>query len=412
VSDLRSRLGALRHQSGIRGDDHADGNSPDAIDALSHRLQRVGAGRHRRTARRARMSDETLAARLGGSVLRDGVVLIRERLPVAARHGECPLDEQELPEALRLFADGNGDAPPSCVFMDTETTGLAGGTGTLVFLLGLARFSGGALDVSQLLLTGFQGEGAMLGEACEILHGADTLVTFNGRSFDSPLLATRYRLSGLPDPFAGLRHADLLHATRRTFKHLWPDCRLQTVERRLLGVERVGDLPGSEAPRAWFDWVRHGEHGALSAVCAHNRLDLLSLAVLPAALRRSHDDPAAANANVLACARHCSRGLGDPAAFAYLQRHRAGLDIEGKLELARLARRRRDWHLAVELWEQLATIGVAAAIEHLAKYYEHEKRDFARALRATRRLLACAPHDQRHRRRDTRLRSRLGCGRC
>jgi len=412
VSDLRSRLGALRHQSGIPSVDNQDGNSPDSIDALRHRLQRVGAGRRLRTARRKRMSDETLAARLGGHVLRDGVVLIRERLPVAARHGEYPLGEQELPAALRLFADGDGDEPRSCVFMDTETTGLAGGTGTLVFLLGLARFSDGALEVSQLFLTGFQGESAMLDGAREFLRGADTLVTFNGRSFDSPLLATRYRLSGLADPFAGLRHADLLHATRRTFKHRWPDCRLQTVERRLLGVERVGDLPGSEAPRAWFDWVRHGNHGTLSAVCAHNRLDLLSLAVLPAALRRSHDDPVAAGANVLACARHCSRGLGDQAAIEYLQRHRAGLDVEGKLELARLARRRRDWSLAVALWEQLAAVGVAAAIEHLAKYYEHEKRDFERALRATHRLMACAPHDQRHRRRDTRLRSRLGLGRC
>ncbi|GMQ74866.1 MAG: hypothetical protein BMS9Abin01_0106 [Gammaproteobacteria bacterium] len=411
MSDLRSRLGALRQQSGIAAVGHDDRNSPEPIDVLRHRLQRVGAGRRCRTARRARMSDETLAARLGGRVLRDGVVLIRERLPVAARHGEYPLGEQELPGALRLFADGDGDEPRSCVFMDTETTGLAGGTGTLVFLLGLARFSDGALEVSQLFLTGFHGESAMLDEARAILRGADTLVTFNGRSFDSPLLATRYRLSGLCDPFAGLRHADLLHVTRRTFKHRWPDCRLQTAERRLLGVERVGDLPGCEAPAAWFEWVRHGRDDALSAVCSHNRLDLLSLAVLPAALQRSHDDPIASGANVLACARHLShsfgRGPGDHAVFEYLHRHRARLDTDGLLELARLARRRREWSLAVELWEQLAAVGVSVAIEHLAKYYEHEQRNYERALQVTARLLARAPHDGKHRRRDARLRARL-----
>jgi hypothetical protein len=301
--------------------------------------------------------------------------------------------------------------PRACVFMDTETTGLAGGTGTLVFLLGMARFSQGTLDLVQLLVTGFQGERAMLEEARVFLHGADSLVTFNGRSFDSPLLAARYRLSGLSDPFVELQHVDLLHPTRRAFKHRWPDCRLQTVERRLLGVERVGDLPGSQAPQAWFDWVRHGRHEALPGVCAHNRLDLLSLAVLPAALQRSHDDPLASGANVLAWAKHQARndagGGSEQASFEYLQRHRAGLDVNGCLELARLARRRGDWSLAVEIWEGLAEDGEHAAIEHLAKYFEHHQRDYARALEVTARLLIAAPREPRYRRRDARLRARL-----
>ncbi len=407
MSDLRSRLGALRHQSGVPGGDHEGGSSRDSVDALRHQLQCIGAGRRRRTPRHKRISDETLAARLGGRVVRDGVVLIRERLPIGARHGEYPLGARELPEALMLFADRDGDTPPSCVFMDTETTGLAGGTGTLVFLLGMARFSDGALEVSQLFLTGFQGESAMLDEAREFLRDGDTLVTFNGRSFDAPLLATRYRLSGLNDPFAELPHVDLLHATRRTFRHSWPDCRLQTVERRLLGVERVGDLPGSEAPEAWFEWLRYGRDDALSSVCAHNRLDLLSLVVLPAALQRSHADPVATDANVLACARHCSRDRDDETAFAYLQLHRGRLDAEGMLELARLARRRGEWSLAVEIWEHLAATRELVAFEHLAKYYEHQKRDFERALQFTRRLMECAPHDHQHRQRDARLRARL-----
>ena len=407
MSELRSRLSALRHQSGVSTRDEDATGSSDSIDALRHRLQRLGAGRRRRTPRYKRISDETLAARLGGRVVCDGVVLIREQLSVEAVHGEYPLLDSTLYQGLLLCSGGEGDTPRACVFMDTETTGLAGGTGTLVFLLGMARFSGGVLEVNQLILTAFQGECAMLDEAREFLRGADTLVTFNGRSFDAPLLATRYRLSDLNDPFAELRHVDLLHATRRTFRHSWPDCRLQTVERRLLGVERVGDLPGAEAPQAWFEWVRHGRDDALSAVCAHNRLDLLSLVVLPAALQRSHDDPAATDANVLACARHFTRDRGDETAFAYLQRHRECLDAEGKLELARLARRRGEWSLAVEIWEHLAASRVVVAFEHLAKYYEHQKRDFGRALQCTRRLMECAPHDHQHRQRDARLRTRL-----
>ncbi|MCK5366413.1 MAG: ribonuclease H-like domain-containing protein, partial [Gammaproteobacteria bacterium] len=347
-------------------------------------------------------------------VVHDGVIGIREQLTTDAVHGEFPLVDPTLRQALSLCTGEAGVTPSACVFMDTETTGLAGGTGTLVFLLGMARFSGGALEINQLFLTGFQGESAMLGAAQDYLRGADTLVTFNGRSFDSPLLAARYRLSGLSDPFAGLQHVDLLHPTRRTFKHRWPDCRLQTVERRLLGVARVGDLPGSEAPQAWFDWVRHGRDDALSAVCSHNRLDLLTLAVLPAALQRSHDDPIAADANVLACARHYCQGSGpgDEAAFEYLLRYRAGLAPDGLLELARMARRRGEWQLAVDLWERLAEAGVAVAVEHLAKYYEHEQRDYACALQVTARLLAHAPHDQQHLRRDARLRARLAAKRC
>jgi hypothetical protein len=175
-------------------------------------------------------------------------------------------------------------------------------------------------------------------------------------------------------------------------------------------------LPGSEAPQAWFDWVRHGRDEQLAAVCAHNRLDLLSLAVLPGALRRSHADPVAARADVLACARHLrhddDRRDAEQAVFEYLERHRAHLDAAGLLELARLARRRREWDLAVALWEELAGAGEAAAVEHLAKHYEHVVRDYERARQLTGRLLACAPHDRHHRRRDARLRARLGLAEC
>jgi uncharacterized protein YprB with RNaseH-like and TPR domain len=435
VSDLRARLGALRQESGLTSASDDAGPMPGSIDALRRRLQRMGAGQRRRSPVRKSISDQTLAAGLGGHLVCDGVIRIRERLDADAVHGDFPLFDPALYQALSLCSSGEDGIPRACVFMDTETTGLAGGTGTLVFLLGLARFSGAALEICQLLLTGFRGESAMLGEARDFLRDTDTLVTFNGRSFDSPLLAARYRLSGMDDPFAALRHVDLLHPTRRTFKNCWPDCRLQTAERRLLGVERIGDLPGCEAPRAWFEWLRHGRDDALPGVCSHNRLDLLSLAVLPVALQRSYADPVAAGANVLACARHyCQRrdprigpdpgpsfgpSVGpsvdheggnrreDQAIFEYLRRYRARLDTEGLLELARLARRRGEWVLAVDLWERLAADGLLVALEHLAKYYEHQQRDYARALQITSRLLACAPHDRQHRRRDTRLRGRL-----
>jgi len=420
VSALRSRLGALQRESGLCGEVGDAVTRSDTIAELRRRLQRGSAGEPRRNKARRGISDQTLATRLGGQVAGEGVIRIHERLGPDTFHGDVPLFDPALHQALGHCSGSEFATPRACVFMDTETTGLAGGTGTHVFLLGMARFSGDTLELCQLFLSGFRGESAMLSAAREFLRDADSLVTFNGRSFDSPLLAARYRLAGMDDPFARLRHVDLLHPTRRTFKNCWPDCRLQTAERRLLGVARVGDLPGSEAPRAWFDWVRHGRDEALSGVCSHNRLDLLSLAVLPGALQRSHANPRAAGANVLACARqHCrsldhGAGEGDEecSIFAYLQRYRAQLDREGQLELARLARRRGEWALAVDIWRQLAADGLPTAIEHLAKYYEHEQRDYARALEITSRLLARDPDDRQYRRRDTRLRARLAAMGC
>lgn len=404
VNDTRAKLGALRRQSGVTAGEGNAAGKRETMDALRARLERVGAGR-RRKPRLARIGDGELASRLGGELIHDGVILVRERIPADTAHGAFPLSDPISRPGL-VLGDA-GTAPGDCVFMDTETTGLAGGTGTLVFLLGMARFRGSELEVAQLFLTGFAGENALLEAARDYLRGVDTLVTFNGRSFDAPLLAARYRLAGSADPFAALPHVDLLAPTRRAFKTRWSDCRLQTAERRLLGVTRIDDLPGAEAPRAWFDWVRHGRDGALPGVCAHNRLDLLSLVVLPAALERSHDDPLATGADAHAWAKHRRRVLGEQAAFDYLQCHRGILETNGLLELARLARRRRDWTLAVAIWEELAGEGDAAAIEHLAKYLEHEKRDFRQALEATARLLARAPGDARHLRRDARLRGRL-----
>jgi hypothetical protein len=254
---LAARLRALRDQSGAG----ATANGvPDA-------LARAASVRRRAL---ARIDDETLASRLGGRLLRPGVIRVDERLPADCRHGAWSLCEHGLGEALSQLGGLACGASSGWVFMDTETTGLAGGTGTLVFVLGTARFLPDGLQLEQLFLTGFDAEQAMLEEARSSLTEADVLVTFNGRSFDAPLLATRFRLAGRADPFARMRHVDLLHPTRRLFAKRWPDCRLQTVERRLLGVERIDDLPGRDAPQAFFDWLKHGRDAGLASICCRS----------------------------------------------------------------------------------------------------------------------------------------------
>lgn len=163
---------------------------------------------------------------------------------------------------------------------DTETTGLSGGTGTRAFMIGAADWVDRKLRVRQLYLTAMAGEQAMLEIFAAWLQPETVLVSYNGRCYDSPLLATRYRLARMGNPLAGLRHLDLLFPVRRRFRGVWENCRLATIERQWLGVIREDDLPGSEAPRAWRDYLRGGSAGDLRRVIAHNDQDLRSLSAL------------------------------------------------------------------------------------------------------------------------------------
>src|SRR5690606_2132707 len=160
---------------------------------------------------------------------------------------------------------------------DTETTGLAGGTGTRAFMIGAADWHAGGLRIRQLCITRLAAETAMLEAFAEWLRPDTVLVSYNGKSYDRPLLSTRYRLARLHDPLPALRHLDLLHPVRRRYRGVWANCRLATAERELLGVLREDDLPGAEAPGAWLAYLRGGDATKLRRVGLHNAQDLRSL---------------------------------------------------------------------------------------------------------------------------------------
>ena len=163
--------------------------------------------------------------------------------------------------------------------VDTETTGLAGGTGTRAWMIGAADWlADGRFRVRQLTTTTMGAETAMLRMLATWLKPDTVLVSYNGKCYDAPLLKTRYRLARLPDPLLGLGHLDLLHPVRRHWKAVWENCRLATAERELLGVVREDDLPGSEAPAAWLSYLRGGSARNLRRVLEHNHQDLKSLA--------------------------------------------------------------------------------------------------------------------------------------
>jgi uncharacterized protein len=196
---------------------------------------------------------------------------------------ETLLPRDPLPQTLCGAFDRRAAMIPSdhVMFFDTETTGLAGGTGTRAFMIGIAQWrSAGAyigLHIRQWLMTTLSAERDLLAAFADILRENTILASYNGKSYDAPLLAARYRLARMRNPLAGLDHIDLLYPTRRRYKGRWENCRLATIERHVLGIVREDDLPGSEAPAAWLSYLRGGSARNLRRVAEHNRQDMASL---------------------------------------------------------------------------------------------------------------------------------------
>lgn len=404
--DLRQRLVLLRSQSGATPATEAV-PTPQTSDSVEARLQRLRGVPAGGTARPSR--DEQVASLLQGECIAEGLVVVDRHIPLSQRHGKrylAPITSLHHPRPPV------GQALPAeqLVFLDTETTGLAGGTGTLVFLLGLGRIDGDVLYLRQFFLTGFRGEAALLQAAADWSAGRQYLVTFNGKSFDVPLLTTRYRLTRLPDPFAGLQHVDLFHPTRRAFSSQWPDCRLQTAEKQLLGFQRVHDLPAHLVPETWFAFMRRGTTHRLPDLLAHNRWDLVSLVALLPALTEAFVTPTEHGADVVAIARYW-RAQGDElAALAHLQAHEGQLNTPGLLDLATLYKRRRLWELAISIWQRLAERQCVPALEHLAKYYEHVQDDYPTALALARQLQELERDNAAHLQRIRRLALKVHVG--
>jgi uncharacterized protein len=345
--------------------------------------------------------------------------------PVAVRREWFPDDGDRDVEALATclgFAPGDLRRP---LFLDTETTGLSGGTGTVAFLVGLAWHEPEGLALVQYFLGDFNQEDALLWAVGQCVREAGVLVSYNGRSFDWPLLQTRLlmRRAEWPTP----PHLDLLTLARRIFKPRLPDCTLQTIEQAVLDLHRADDLPGMLIPGRYFAWLRDGHPDVMDPVFTHNRQDVLSMALLlprfEAVLRGSddlHPLDRFGRARFLE-----ARGFRDEAVLEYrrLWGHRppgnAPTITRGAvgLRLARLLRRQGRWEEAQSVLEECwrtQSYPYPAAIE-LAKLLEHQARDLNAAQRIVSdalRLLAVAvvPNaqwqtdlEQRQRRLDRRL---------
>ena len=357
-----------------------------SLDGLRHIIRRLETARRPRTA--APPAHEVLGGELHHTP-EGRVLVVRREFSLAHQHGRQPLG-QALEAPLQLLgAVARAETPLGdarrLLFLDTETTGLAGGTGTYAFLVGAGWLEGDRLVLAQYFMRDFDEEGALLAALAPLIERASGVVTFNGAGFDLPLLETRFILARRRWP-AALAHLDLLRPSRRVWSARFADCRLATLEREVLGLVREDDVPGAVIPGLYFEFLRSRRAAPLARVFAHNRDDVLSLVALLGWFGRALRGDAHLQAEelaglarlwepvdlerALACYR---RALGAGLATAVAHRVR--------LRLAWWEKRAARWDAACDLWQAASRHDVFDPLpwEELAKFHEHRRRDLVAA---------------------------------
>jgi uncharacterized protein len=297
-----------------------------------------------------------------------------------------------LPEAPDEIAD-----PEQWLFLDTETTGLAGGSGTYAFLVGIAWWEGGGLEIEQFFLREYSEERALLFALRERIAERPVLVTFNGKSFDWPLLETRYRMSrriSVPTPRA---HLDFLHPARNLWHLRLGSVRLSELERHVLGWDRGADLLSGLIPQIYFDYLRGGPPERLVPVLNHNQMDLRGLAALSSrilSLLSDAENLGLDGLELFGVSRICEKRGEDTRARKLYEKSISSIlptetDRAARRSLARLAKREGDYDLACELWKNALgnTRHGYEAYEQLAIYYEHKARNPEQAQQVVRQAL-------------------------
>ena len=327
-----------------------------------------------------------------------GETYISESLyPLDHQHGVVPILFAEELNTLSLWAgDGKlaGMKPADFIFLDTETSGLAGGTGTYAFMVGAGRFEEDGFHLVQFFMRDPGEEAALLEALTNFLAPASVMVTYNGKAFDAPLLQTRYRLHSMPVPFKDMIHLDLLPLARRLWRDRLPSRTLKYIEENVLGAPRNSEeVPGYEIPYIYFDYLRDGDARPLMGVFYHNNMDIVALAAMLNHMNHMLVEPLHESIehglDRIALARLFEDlGKWDQAARLYergLQEQLPEADFSQAVRrLAVLQRRRGDMAAALALWEQAAADGHIYAHIELAKHHEHRQRDPATALHWTR----------------------------
>jgi hypothetical protein len=280
------------------------------------------------------------------------------------------------------------------LFIDTETTGLAGGAGTYVFLIGAAKFENEGFHFAQFFLQDPANELAQLAALENYCSSAKVIISYNGKSFDLPRLQTRYRFHGWPHPFEDVLHIDLLHIARRLWKSHLTSCSLGDIEHHLLGVTRSSlDVPGWQVASLFFDYLQNGDPTPLSSVFYHNEVDVISLITLLNYITNRLSFPLADKYqsfdDLVSIGIYLAHHNQSQSAQSVLSHTVNNIDLPDHLylsalsNLASLHKKSEDYSKAVPLWEIIASHNVLQAHTELAMYYEHKKTDFQEAIHWT-----------------------------
>ena len=319
--------------------------------------------------------------------------IVETRFPIKHHQGLISI---EINSPLDIMAEWVGDQRISqfkiddYTFLDTETSGLSGGTGTFAFLIGAGRFEKDCFHLSQFFLRDPIEETAQLVALSEFVGPKQGIVTFNGKPFDVPLLNTRYTINSDLSPFKSLAHIDLLPLARRLWRDRLPSRRLNELERHILGFQRTHeDVPGWLVPSLYFDYIKSGDARPIKSVFYHNAMDIVSMAALlnyiTALLSNPLNSTVSDGIDLVALGR-IFQNLGhfDTAADLYANA------LESKLPpliwrkalfyWSYMEKRRENLSVAIELWEQAAAEKEIFAHIELAKYYEHRTKDYLQAI--------------------------------
>ncbi|OGO14306.1 MAG: hypothetical protein A2Y53_05785 [Chloroflexi bacterium RBG_16_47_49] len=322
--------------------------------------------------------------------------LIEEDFPVDYIYGQVGLRIATTP---RIIAEWAGDLkiaeqnPETLVFLDTETSGLAGGTGTFAFLVGAGRYTKEGFHLVQFFMRDPLEEPALLLALEDFLAPCQTIVSFNGKSFDVPLLNTRYTLQGWKSPFKNFYHVDLLHLARRLWRDRLPSRTLANLEVQILHASRTDEeIPGWMIPEIYFNYLREGDARPLKRVFYHNAMDVVSLAALlnhtSSLLEEPFNQQSSEIIDMAAVARLLEDlGRIERAAELYETCLKAEIpeDIynDTLFRLSMLHKHNNNYPAAIPLWEQAAARRRIFAYEELAKYFEHHTQELGLALKWT-----------------------------
>jgi len=331
---------------------------------------------------------------------RGGVYFCADRSPLdvdfSAKLSNAALARMDLSEGFSIN---------DCLFLDTETTGLSGGAGTIAFLVGAGYVDGTDFVVEQFLMRDYSDEPEMLLKLSKLFSRFTTLVTFNGRTFDMPLLEARYTICRMRMLLPHFAHIDLLHLARRVWKLRLGSCRLSALEAQILHRPRTDDLPGKEVPERYFRYLSTGDFSLLKDVLGHNRQDIKTLITLLGRLfcaygapeREEYPQDLFSLARALekrsdTAAKNLYHLSALPRAAGPLRPGNSGCEALANWRLSEMYRKEGDFAQMRLTLEKMALRRQLGPVPHIAlsKDYEHRRKDPRRALKHAQCALALA----------------------